>query len=1098
MFKFDGIHASEMVDKVLDVVRPGAAPLSARLLEIPDRPGAYDFGTDRKPYPIEARLLIKGNDREELWRKVRAVNAWLIKKELKKLELDDEPGLYYLARVEDAIDLEEILEFGFATVKFIAPDADAYGLTKTERLDSPGMVFERASVRYKDDGTEITTHYPYYKSGRFNESVLVEEGTENLLTTAAAPAVEEVSVTSGLDYHLSYDAGSVTIEHKRAETLNRALDKEGQDYTNTVDTGWESGTHVNTVEVGNQFLQLAKGTDFAKVWLTQADWNDPSNIRDNTIGTPVDTLELDNLPEWEFVDDMSDYAANWRIQTPTAGGTVTQNDGYVTIAGMGVTGGNFGIDTQNNANVTVTFPCTLYFLYRGRNTANVRFIIEDGTANGYTYQLNDAENKWNHYYIRATTTEAIIYKNGVQVATLSNRGGGTANQIQIDIANGGSGDFDIGAVYADWNYDKGPPPSDGWWSGTWESPYMSLSNVGFINYSEIGWSYWYGAFNYEEFLEEPATFADVKIEYQLKVNGVEQGWKTIFNDPGSVGGDSAPIPDLPKGADARNTEIKLRITFRTFDPNSSPWMDVLELIANAGYYKTGHRDSPTLTGLRQVGKAANTAISWTANTPASTSVKVHTRHSLDGGTSWTDWVEAANGGPIPGITQSTDLSNASFQYRVELATDDVAVTPSVDTLSLSFTAGYKPSQTFTLSPVDVSSVGTAVGSVLSWVESKPTSTSVIVEASLDGTNWTPVTNGGALVPSGTDLAGKSLHIRYTLSTSDTSITPTLQSIEWRIAQAEPHRIKPATGVIVLTPSGVGLWQLEPKTYATSWHAYGEPRAPEVLRVYIPELLRDEEGTIELWAYDDGRDIRRRYVFETSGKTFAFYRDANGTYVVEVGGTPVLSASKPATGWHRWSIRWNGTAVDLFRDGVLRDSAVLGEPFSLVEAPFLFLGCDSTGGNQFNERLDDLVLSKVARTDTDIANRYQSEAPAPRDEDSAVYHFDGNLLSDVTRQVIVSGTSETYPVFTVTFATPATYAKVSNGIDYVQINRNFNPGDVLVIDCFRQVVTLNGSRLAAMPFLDFDSNFFAVTSEHEITFEPLGGAVVDIQYTERWL
>src|SRR5690606_4189972 len=229
------------------------------------------------------------------------------------------------------------------------------------------------------------------------------------------------------------------------------------------------------------------------------------------------------------------------------------------------------------------------------------------------------------------------------------------------------------------------------------------------------------AFNYEEFLEEPATFADVKIEYQLKVNGVEQGWKTIFNDPGSVGDDSAPIPDLPKGADARNTEIKLRITFRTFDPNSSPWMDVLELIANAGYYETGYRDSVSLTGAQQVGKAAKTAVSWTVNSlPEGTSVKVYTRHSLDGGSTWTDWSQVANNGdPIPVITQTTDLSNARFQYRVELATTDVAVTPSVDSISLSFTSGYKPSQTFTLVPIDVSDIGTVAGSVIDWTATTP-------------------------------------------------------------------------------------------------------------------------------------------------------------------------------------------------------------------------------------------------------------------------------------------------------------------------------------------------------------------------------------------
>src|SRR5690606_18667513 len=450
MFKFDGIHATEMVDKVLDVVRPGAAPLSARLLEIPDRPGAYDFGTERKPYPIEARLLIKGKDREELWRKVRAVNAWLIKKELKKLELDDEPGLYYMARVDDAIDLEEILEFGFATVKFIAPDADAYGLTKTERLDSPGMVFERASVRYKDDGTQITTNYPYFKSGRFNESVLVEEGTENLLPSAEEAEQEELSLSTGEDYYLTTDAGSVVIEHKKSETVNRSLDKEGQDYAQT-DTDWTDGTHNHTEathEGAN--LKLAQGETDIKIWSTAEDWEDPENIRDNMVAIPgLDLLVLEDLPAWKFVDDMSDYEAKWRIQSPTAGGTVTQNDGYVTISGNNVTS-NFGIDTQNNSNVTVVFPCTIYVLFRGRNSTGARLVIEDGHTYAYTVRFQgDDDNKWNGYWIRCGTTEALVYKNGVLVDTVPVRsGGGAANQLQFDIQSGSSADFDVGAIYA--------------------------------------------------------------------------------------------------------------------------------------------------------------------------------------------------------------------------------------------------------------------------------------------------------------------------------------------------------------------------------------------------------------------------------------------------------------------------------------------------------------------------------------------------------------------------------------------------------------------------------------------------------------------------
>jgi len=492
-FTYDGRHSSEFNLTVTSVKRKLHAPVKPRLVSVPQKPGAYNYGKPEIGHLVtEVSVLFTAQDNKSFHDLRRDIIAWLYRDKEVELVFDEEPDKYYMAQFSDESDVDRLGTAGSTTLYFISSDPYAFGETKTQRIANPYAVFKREGIRYRDDGTEVTENYPVYKPGKFDQAILVEEGTENLLPSASAPAQEEMVLSVGDDYYLTTINGTAKIEHKKVEMVNRSLDKEGQDYTNTVDTAWTEGTHNRTEAADDEGnLKLAQGETDIKIWETAADWEDPANTRNNMGASPgLELLVLENLPAWEFADDMSNYAANWRIQTPTADGTVTQNDGYVTIAGTAVTGGNFGIDTQNNASVTVMFPCTLYFLYRGRNSSNVRFIIEDGTANGYTYQLNDAENKWNHYYIRATTTEAIVYKNGVQVATLSNRGGGVANQIQIDIANGGSGDFDIGAVYADWNFDKGPPPSDGWWSGSWETPYMDRSHVGFTSFAAIGWDYW--------------------------------------------------------------------------------------------------------------------------------------------------------------------------------------------------------------------------------------------------------------------------------------------------------------------------------------------------------------------------------------------------------------------------------------------------------------------------------------------------------------------------------------------------------------------------------------------------------------------------------
>src|SRR5690606_21231302 len=185
------------------------------------------------------------------------------------------------------------------------------------------------------------------------------------------------------------------------------------------------------------------GEDVNRIWNNRQTWEDSANIRDGLgyFDSPLvgGILTFSDPPQWNFGDDFWDYQDNWRIQSPEAGGEVIQNEDYVTIRGS-ASGGNFGIDTQYNTDprVQVSFPCTLYVLYRGRNSEGARLVIEDGTTYAYTIRFEgDDDNKWNHYWIRCGTEEALVYKNGVLIKTFTVRtGGGAANQLQFDIQNG--------------------------------------------------------------------------------------------------------------------------------------------------------------------------------------------------------------------------------------------------------------------------------------------------------------------------------------------------------------------------------------------------------------------------------------------------------------------------------------------------------------------------------------------------------------------------------------------------------------------------------------------------------------------------------------
>src|SRR5690606_14842644 len=104
-------------------------------------------------------------------------------------------------------------------------------------------------------------------------------------------------------------------------------------------------------------------------------------------------------------------------------------------------------------------------------------------------------------------------------------------------------------------------------------------------------------------------------------------------------------------------------------------------LIDKGYLASGTRTSPPID-LSPVGTAAGSAITWNATAPTGTSVAEETNLSRDGGQTWQGWQEVANGGPSPGITSETDLSNAKLQTRVTLSTTDPTVTPTVHSLTV--------------------------------------------------------------------------------------------------------------------------------------------------------------------------------------------------------------------------------------------------------------------------------------------------------------------------------------------------------------------------------------------------------------------------------
>lgn len=129
-------------------------------------------------------------------------------------------------------------------------------------------------------------------------------------------------------------------------------------------------------------------------------------------------------------------------------------------------------------------------------------------------------------------------------------------------------------------------------------------------------------------------------------------------------------------------------------------------------------------------------IEWVENVPENTSLKVETNLSLDG-VIWQGWIECVSGNPIPGVTPlTTDLANAKLRFRVTMSTTVLAL-PSLTSITLTFTAGYEDSQSWTSPIADLTGIQAGTSSIV-WADTKPTGTDVEVyeRVSYDGDTWT--------------------------------------------------------------------------------------------------------------------------------------------------------------------------------------------------------------------------------------------------------------------------------------------------------------------------------------------------------------------------
>lgn len=192
-------------------------------------------------------------------------------------------------------------------------------------------------------------------------------------------------------------------------------------------------------------------------------------------------------------------------------------------------------------------------------------------------------------------------------------------------------------------------------------------------------------------------------------------------------------------------------------------------------------------------------------------------------------------------------------------------------------------------------------------------------------------------------------------------------------------------------------------------------------------------------------------------------------------------------------------TDVGTIGVAGDSSIewfTADPMDDVKVDYSFdkitwIEC-TNGGEIPGIRGTDLT-GKTIYFRQQLATSDQSQTPRLLSMTWVIYPQSQNPV------VMNTGTAETFPKITATFnqtADDMTITNLTTG-KFAKVEKSFVPGDVLVIDCEKGRVEVNGEdERRSFPV---EADFFPlVVGENKIAVAPANVAVVDVEWTERWL
>ena len=227
-FTYNGVHSDTYNIVAKSVDRSLLPTLTKREIEIPGRHGVYDFSenTYQQRY-ISVDLSYKASSYENIRTQMRSVSSWLSQSEYQSLFFDDEPTIYYLARVYQSLPLSNDKKLARTNVIFECQPFAMYELSVApvwgdELVWGDDIAWDNTSPSDVVTVTGATTHDLEYDG---TQQIGADSPLDSLFNIVISGTFTTLSITMGgntINYNEAISSEVVTIDN-----VNMSIDKAG-------------------------------------------------------------------------------------------------------------------------------------------------------------------------------------------------------------------------------------------------------------------------------------------------------------------------------------------------------------------------------------------------------------------------------------------------------------------------------------------------------------------------------------------------------------------------------------------------------------------------------------------------------------------------------------------------------------------------------------------------------------------------------------------------------------------------------------------------------------------------------------------------------